>query len=96
MHQRSDLHDPEDSTPIHKNVTQGLQTSPSLWLFCASSSALTQHSNLLSYIDDTDIHLSSVPSNPRCIFSYVDDALIHVPQDDGCKQRTQLKRPWVQ
>ena len=54
MHQRSDLHDP-DSTPIHKNVTQGLQTSPSLWLFCASTSALTQHhSNLLSYIDDTD------------------------------------------
>ena len=27
---------------------------------------------------------------------YVDDALIHVPQDDGRKQRTQLKRPWVQ
>jgi hypothetical protein len=53
MHQRNDLHDP-NSTSIHKNVTQGLQTSPSLWLLCASSSALTQHSNLLSYIDDTD------------------------------------------
>jgi hypothetical protein len=53
MHQRNDLHDP-NSTSIHKNVTQGLQTSPLLWLLCVSSSALTQHSNLLSYIDDTD------------------------------------------
>jgi hypothetical protein len=53
MHQQNDLHDP-NSTSIHKNVTQGLQTSPSLWLLCASSSALTQHSNLLSYIDNTD------------------------------------------
>ena len=39
---------------IHKNVNQGIQTSPSLWLLCPSSSALTQHSNLLSYIDDTN------------------------------------------
>ena len=53
MHQQNDPHDP-NSTSIHKNVTQGVQTSPSLWLLCASSSALTQHSNLLSYIDDTD------------------------------------------
>ena len=32
----------------------GLQTSPLLWLLCVSSSELTKHSNLLSYIDDTD------------------------------------------
>ena len=36
-----------------KNVIQGSQTPPLLWLLCASSSELI-HPNLLSYIDDID------------------------------------------
>ena len=52
MHQRNDPQAP-NSNPIHKNVIQGLQTSPLLWLLCAPSSELI-HPNLLSYINDTD------------------------------------------